>query len=181
MNTQLDFQQGHSDTGFILAGVIPGFPQTHKYLPLHLSLWHSVCAGSCFFSALLKRSEVSSFGSFLFSLCHLLMSGEHGNFSFCLSVLRFQNFLSVQPSYHKGEHIFKAKLTDVKIWQNKSNPSQVTKKLYGKRYPTDVQRTINCYQNMILDMLFSDVKSSSPEIFFLADECSERNESLRFW
>lgn len=55
------------------------------------------------------------FGHFLFCLCLLLMSGEHGGVSFCLSVLAFQNFLSVQPSYHKGQRIFKAKPTDAKI------------------------------------------------------------------
>lgn len=84
--------------------------------------------------------------------------------SFCLSVLAFQNFLSVQPPYDKGQHIFKAKPTDVKLWYRERISSQVTMKLYGERYPTDIQRTINCYQNMILDMLFNDVKSSSLEI-----------------
>lgn len=107
---------------------------------------------------------MSSFDHFLFSLCLLLMSGEHGHVSLCLSVLAFQNFLSVQPPYRNGQHIFKAKPANVKIWYRKGNPSQVTMKIYGKRYPTDIQKTINCYQNMVLDMLFSDVKPSSLEI-----------------
>lgn len=55
---------------------------------------------------------MSSFGHFLFSL---LMSGEHGGVSLCLSVLAFQNFLSVRPPDCKGQHIFKAKPADVKI------------------------------------------------------------------
>lgn len=92
------------------------------------------------------------------------MPGEPGGVPFCLSVLAFQNFLFVYPPYHKGQYVFKAKPTDVKIWYKKGNTSQVTMKLRGKRYPTDIQRTTNCYQNIILDMLFSDFKSSSLKI-----------------